>query len=231
MLHARDLRIYTNSTTREVNGWMFDFSLIGLFVASYLTGSVSFAVVVSRVMSLPSPYSYGSENPGATNVLRTGNKLASFLTLFGDGGKGFCAVLCLPVWILPATVWSGNEWAVGLALIGVLLGHVSPLFHAFKGGKGVATAAGGLLALDLRVGFAVFLVWLIVSVVFRYSSLAAISATIMAPVIVFWHLGSIELTGFTITMSLILILRHKQNIINLLNGAESKIGKKDHNSS
>ncbi|MDA0237983.1 MAG: glycerol-3-phosphate 1-O-acyltransferase PlsY [Proteobacteria bacterium] len=209
---------------------LFEISLIGLILASYLTGSVSFAVVVSKLMSLPSPYSYGSENPGATNVLRTGNKVAALLTLLGDGTKGFFAVLYLPLWIISDTVWSGHEWAVGFALIGVLFGHIFPLFHAFKGGKGVATAAGGLLALDLQIGCAVFLIWLIVSVMFRYSSLAAICATFMAPVIIFWHLDNLELTALTSVVSVILILRHKKNIVNLLHGTESKIGKKEKNS-
>ncbi|HBZ19332.1 MAG TPA: acyl-phosphate glycerol 3-phosphate acyltransferase [Betaproteobacteria bacterium] len=230
MSHVSGLRICTNNTIREVKTLIFDVPVIGLIAVSYLVGSVSFAVIVSRVMSLPSPYSYGSENPGATNVLRTGNKLAALLTLLGDGAKGFFAVRCLPGWILPEAFWSGYEWAVGLALIGVLLGHVFPVFHAFKGGKGVATAAGGLLALDFHVGFSVLLIWLIVSVVSRYSSLAALCATLMAPFIVFWHLDNLELAALTVVVSVILTLRHKKNIVNLLNGVESKIGKKDKSS-
>ena len=110
------------------------------------------------------------------------------------------------------------------------MGHVFPVFHAFKGGKGVATAAGGLLALDFHVGFSVLLIWLIVSVVSRYSSLAALCATLMAPFIVFWHLDNLELAALTVVVSVILTLRHKKNIVNLLNGVESKIGKKDKSS-
>lgn len=230
MSRVSGLRICTNNTIREVKTLILDVSVIGLIAVSYLAGSVSFAVVVSRVMVLPSPYTYGSENPGATNVLRTGNKLAALLTLLGDAAKGFFAVRCLPEWILTEALWSGYEWAVGFALIGVLLGHVFPLFHAFKGGKGVATAAGGLLALDFHVGFSVLLIWLIVSVVSRYSSLAALCATLMSPLIVFWHLDSLELAGLTLVVSVILTLRHKKNIVNLLNGVESKIGKKDKSS-
>ena len=105
MSHVSGLRICTNNTIREVKTLIFDVPVIGLIVVSYLVGSVSFAVIVSRVMSLPSPYSYGSENPGATNVLRTGNKLAALLTLLGDGAKGFFEVRCLPGWILPEAFW------------------------------------------------------------------------------------------------------------------------------
>ena len=201
--------------------------MFGLVFTSYLLGSISFAVIVSKVMLLPSPYSYGSENPGATNVLRTGNKLAAFFTLLGDVAKGFLAVKFLPLCILPDTVLSVHApMATGLALIGVLLGHVFPIFHAFKGGKGVATAAGGLLALDLAIGFSVLATWLTVSLVSRYSSLAAICASLVAPFIVFWFTQQLELTFMVSVASAILLLRHKGNIVNLLNGSESKIGKK-----
>jgi glycerol-3-phosphate acyltransferase PlsY len=201
--------------------------MLGLVFASYLAGSISFAVIVSKAMSLPSPYSYGSENPGATNVLRTGNKLAAFFTLLGDMAKGFLAVNFLPLYILPDTVLSAHApVATGLALIGVLLGHVFPIFHAFRGGKGVATAAGGLLALDVTIGFSVLLTWLIVSLVFRYSSLAAICSSLVTPFIVFWLTQQLELTYLVSVASAILLLRHKGNIVNLLNGTESKIGKK-----
>jgi glycerol-3-phosphate acyltransferase PlsY len=201
--------------------------MLGLVFASYLAGSISFAVIVSKVMLLPSPYSYGSENPGATNVLRTGNKLAAFFTLSGDVAKGFLAVKFLPLSILPEIVMSAHApVATGLALIGVLLGHVFPIFHAFKGGKGVATAAGGLLALDLAIGFSVLATWLTVSLVSRYSSLAAICASLVAPFIVFWFTQQLELTFMVSVASAILLLRHKGNIVNLLNGSESKIGKK-----
>jgi glycerol-3-phosphate acyltransferase PlsY len=198
-----------------------------LVFLSYLAGSISFAVIVSKLMLLPSPYSYGSENPGATNVLRTGNKLAAFFTLLGDMAKGFLAVKFLPVCILSdAVLLVHAPVATGLALIGVLLGHVFPIFHSFKGGKGVATAAGGLLALNLAVGFSVLSTWLIVSFVFRYSSLAAICASLAAPFFVFWLTQQLELTYLVSVASVILLLRHKGNIVNLLNGTESKIGRK-----
>ena len=200
---------------------------LGLVFTSYLAGSISFAVIVSKVMLLPSPYSYGSENPGATNVLRTGNKLAAFFTLLGDVAKGFLAVKFLPLCVLPDAVLSVHApMATGLALIGVLLGHVFPIFHAFKGGKGVATAAGGLLTLDLAIGFSVLATWLTVSLVSRYSSLAAICASSVAPFTVFWFTQQLELTFMVSVASAILLLRHKGNIVNLLNGSESKIGKK-----
>ena len=201
--------------------------MLGLAFASYLVGSISFAVIVSKVMLLPSPYSYGSENPGATNVLRTGNKLAAFITLLGDMAKGFLAVKFLPLCVLSDIILSVHgPVATGLALIGVLLGHVFPIFHAFKGGKGVATAAGGLLALDVAIGFSVLATWLIVSLVSRYSSLAAICASLVAPFIVFWRTQQLGLTLMVSVVSLILLLRHKGNIVNLFHGTEPKIGKK-----
>ena len=206
---------------------LLELYMFGLLFASYLAGSISFAVIVSKVMLLPSPYSYGSENPGATNVLRTGNKLAAFFTLLGDMAKGFLAVNFLPLSILPDMVLSTHApVATGLALIGVLLGHVFPIFHAFRGGKGVATAAGGLLALDVTIGISVLSTWLIVSLVFRYSSLAAICSSLVTPFIVFWLTQQLELTYLVSVASAILLLRHKGNIVNLLNGTESKIGKK-----
>ncbi len=201
--------------------------MFGLVVGSYIAGSVSFAVIVSKVMSLPSPYSYGSENPGATNVLRTGNKLAAFFTLLGDMAKGFLAVKFLPLCIFPSTLLPTNEpMATGLALMGVLLGHVFPIFHRFKGGKGVATAAGGLLALNVLVGCAAVSIWLAISIVFRYSSLAAICAALASPFIVFWFTQQLALTYPVSVVSAILLFRHKGNIANLLKGTESKIGKK-----
>ena len=141
-----------------------------IVVAAYLIGSVSFAVVVSKVFGLPDPHTYGSKNPGATNVLRTGNKLAAVLTLVGDGVKGWLAV------------YLGNRIGVAIgdaslatagSALAVFLGHLFPVFHRFRGGKGVATAAGILLALDWRLGVAVLIVWLVVALLTRISSLSA----------------------------------------------------------
>ena len=227
MLRVKDSKIYTNNIILGAKTVAIEMYMAGLVFASYLAGSVSFAVVVSKGMSLPSPYSYGSENPGATNVLRTGNKLAALCTLLGDMAKGFLAVEFLPLCLIPSTVLLGYEPVVtGLALIGVFLGHVFPVFHRFKGGKGVATAAGGLLAVNVLVGFSILSIWLVVSLVFRYSSIAAIVASLAAPFAVFWFTQQLNLTYLVLAVSVILLLRHKANIANLLNGTESKIGKK-----
>lgn len=195
-------------------------------VAGYLIGSLSFAVVVSRLMGLNDPRTYGSKNPGATNVLRSGNKQAAALTLLLDAFKGW-----LPVWWVLAY---GDAWGLGagsVALVGlaVFLGHLFPIFFRFKGGKGVATAAGVLLAYDPVLGLAVLLTWVGVALVFRYSSLAAIVAALSAP---FFYLmgdgllwssdGSIALS--MAVMSVLLLWRHAQNIQRLLSGQESRIG-------
>lgn len=195
-------------------------------VAGYLIGSLSFAVVVSRLMGLNDPRTYGSKNPGATNVLRSGNKQAAALTLLLDAFKGW-----LPVWWVLAY---GDAWGLGagsVALVGLaaFLGHLFPIFFRFKGGKGVATAAGVLLAYDPWLGLAVLLTWVGVALVFRYSSLAAIVAALSAP---FFYLmgdgllwssdGSIALS--MAVMSVLLLWRHAQNIQRLLSGQESRIG-------
>ena len=143
-----------------------------VIAAAYCLGSVSFAVVVSKLMGLPDPHTYGSKNPGATNVLRTGSKVAALLTLIGDAAKGGVAV-----WI--ASYFTDELAAVGLA---AFLGHLYPVFHRFHGGKGVATAAGVLLALDWRVGLGTIITWLVIAFALRYSSLAALIAAIFAPI-------------------------------------------------
>ncbi len=205
-----------------------DFSILFLIVTSYAIGSVSFAVIVSKVMLLPSPYGYGSGNPGATNVLRSGNKLAAALTLLGDALKGAVAVYFIPAWI--STISAARidlDLMAGFALLGVLFGHIYPIFHSFKGGKGVATTFGGLVALDFRVGVSVLFVWLIVSLIFRYSSLAAIFSAVTAPLFVFLLFHDIQLTWVVILVAVILISKHHKNIINLMKGVESKIGDKN----
>src|SRR5262245_62384525 len=147
-------------------------------VAGYLLGSISFAVVVSRLMRLPDPRSYGSKNPGATNVLRTGRKAAAVLTLAGDAGKGWLAV-----WL--ANHLGGDVPAAGLA---VFLGHLYPIFHRFQGGKGVATAAGVLFGFDAWLGLAALGTWIVIALAFRYSSLASLAAAVGAPFYA-WFLG------------------------------------------
>lgn len=198
-------------------------TLFLVWLAAYLIGSVSFAVVVSRLMGLADPHSYGSGNPGATNVLRTGNRKAALFTLLGDVGKGVAAVL-LARWLAPTLGLSGLAiMGVGLA---AFLGHLYPVFHRFAGGKGVATAAGVLLALDPLHGLAVLGTWLAVAYLSRYSSLAALTAAALAPV--YWGLfyGIDASTLIVLIMSLLLIWRHRSNINKLLAGKESRIGSK-----
>jgi glycerol-3-phosphate acyltransferase PlsY len=196
-------------------------------VVSYLIGSISFAVVVSHAMGLADPRSYGSGNPGATNVLRTGNKKAAILTLIGDAFKGW-----LPVWIV-AHFGASFGWdsaaintATALAAIAVFLGHLYPVFFRFQGGKGVATAAGVLLAIHPALGIATLLTWLIIAFFFRYSSLAALVAAVFAPFFQVFLFGPSRISLAVLAMSLLLIWRHRANISKLLAGKESRIGEK-----
>ncbi|CAJ91736.1 putative glycerol-3-phosphate acyltransferase [compost metagenome] len=192
-------------------------------LAAYLIGSVSFAVVVSKLMGLPDPHSYGSGNPGATNVLRTGNKKAAILTLIGDALKGWLAV-----WLAArfGPAYGLNETGLAMVALAVFLGHLFPVYHRFAGGKGVATAAGILLAIDPILGLGTLATWLIIAFFFRYSSLAALVAAIFAP---FFHVlmnGVDVMTGAIFVISVLLIARHRQNIAKLLAGKESRIGEK-----
>ena len=186
-------------------------------IAAYLLGSVSFAIVVSRVMRLPDPRSYGSKNPGATNVLRTGRKTAAALTLLGDALKGFVAVVLCRVY-LPE--------AVPYAALAAFLGHLFPLWHRFQGGKGVATAAGVLFALDWRLGLGTVTTWLIIAAFLRYSSLAALVAALFAPFFAALLFGLGAPFAAVLAMSALLIWRHRENIARLLAGTESRIGVK-----
>lgn len=198
-----------------------------LLVLAYLLGSVSFAVVVSRAMGLKDPRSYGSKNPGATNVLRTGNRAAAALTLLGDAAKGWLAV-----WLatLAAREWGLPGYVVGLAGIAVFLGHLYPVFLKFKGGKGVATALGVLLAFQPWLAAATVATWVIVAFATRYSSLAAIIAAIFAPLYYLFGGGiAWRFDGFTclsiVVISVLLCYRHQANIARLLAGKEDRIGK------
>jgi acyl phosphate:glycerol-3-phosphate acyltransferase len=192
-------------------------------IAAYLVGSISFAVVVSRAMGLADPRSYGSGNPGATNVLRTGNKLAAILTLLGDAFKGW-----LPVWLVVhfGARFGLDSTAIALAAIAVFLGHLYPVFFRFQGGKGVATAAGVLLAIHPALGVATLLTWLIIAFFFRYSSLAALVAAVFAPFFQVFLFGPGRISLAVAAMSALLIWRHRGNISKLLNGQESRIGDK-----
>lgn len=192
-------------------------------VAGYLLGSISFAVVVSKVMGLPDPHSYGSGNPGATNVLRTGSKAAALLTLLGDAGKGWAAVMLARIVGEPMGLDAAGIAAVGVA---AFLGHLYPVFHRFAGGKGVATAAGILLAFNGWLGLATLATWIIIAAFFRYSSLAALVAGVFAPLYAFFLFGASPIVPATLAMALLLIWRHRSNIRKLLAGQESRIGAK-----
>ncbi|MFX1671428.1 glycerol-3-phosphate 1-O-acyltransferase PlsY [Paraburkholderia sp. A2WS-5] len=192
-------------------------------VAAYLIGSISFAVVVSAVMGLDDPRSYGSGNPGATNVLRSGNKKAAILTLIGDAFKGWLAV-----WL---TMRFGprfglGETAVAVSVIAVFLGHLYPVFFRFQGGKGVATAAGVLVAVSPVLGGATLLTWLIVAFFTRYSSLAALAAAVFAPFFCVLMFGAHVIALAILAMSVLLFWRHRTNISKLVSGTESRIGDK-----
>ena len=197
-------------------------------VLAYLIGSVSFAVVVSRFMGLADPRSYGSQNPGATNVLRSGNKLAAVLTLLLDGVKGW-----LPVW---AVVHEGASYDLGAGTVAMValaafVGHVWPVFFRFQGGKGVATAAGVLIGIEPFLGLATLATWLIVAYFSRYSSLAALAAAVFAPAYYFFGNHVVWLADDRVllavaVMSAVLIWRHQANIGKLIRGEESRIGSK-----
>ncbi|MEO8298939.1 MAG: glycerol-3-phosphate 1-O-acyltransferase PlsY [Burkholderiales bacterium] len=198
-------------------------STLAAVVAAYLIGSITFAVIVSRGLGLQDPRSYGSKNPGATNVLRSGNKKAAVLTLLFDALKGF-----VPVWV--AAQWGEGfglaDHAAALVGLAAFAGHLWPVFFRFKGGKGVATAAGVLLGLNPWLGLATLATWLIVAYFFRYSSLAALVSAVFAPV---YH-ALIWRPSFTTlllaVMSALLLWRHAANISKLIAGTESRIGGK-----
>jgi glycerol-3-phosphate acyltransferase PlsY len=185
-------------------------------LGAYLLGSIPFALVVSRAMGLADPRTYGSGNIGATNVLRSGNRRAALLTLLGDLAKGWVAVII-------ARLLGASIEIVALVAFCAFLGHVFPVWLRFNGGKGVATAAGVLIAIDWRLGFAVIVVWLAVAAATRYSSLGAIIAAFFAPVAT-WYLFDISpLLYAVIGIAVLVIFRHKVNIAKLLRGEESKI--------
>ena len=188
-------------------------------LAAYLLGSVPFAMISSKIFGLADPRTYGSGNPGATNVLRSGNKKAALFTLIGDALKGAVAVIVAQLLGLPETL-------IALVALAVFLGHLYPIFLGFKGGKGVATAAGVLLALDPLLGLAVLGAWLAVAYFSRYSSLAAICAAAAAPVISALSHGASNQTLIVGLLGMALIGKHWQNIQRLLAGQESKIGAK-----
>ncbi|TFY99952.1 glycerol-3-phosphate 1-O-acyltransferase PlsY [Ramlibacter rhizophilus] len=197
-------------------------------VAAYLLGSLAFAVIVSRLMGLSDPRSFGSGNPGATNVLRSGSKPAALITLLLDAGKGLVPVLLVKAFGAPYGLESGT---VGLVAVAAFLGHLYPVFFRFQGGKGVATFLGAVFGIDWLLGLATGLTWLIIAFFFRYSSLASLVAAVFAPA--YFLLGDrlawqadAPLVMALVVMGLLLIWRHRANIDRLLKGTESRLGAK-----
>ena len=195
---------------------------LAIIAGAYLVGSVSFAVVVSKLFGLPDPHSYGSGNPGATNVLRTGNKAAAAFTLAGDCLKGFVAV-----WIAHrlGASWGDAPLATAGAAVAVFLGHVYPVFHRFAGGKGVSTAAGVAFALSVPLGVALLVVWLAFALLFRIASLASIAAAVAAPPLGLYFIGNGPEAWALFPIALLLLWRHRENIRKLLAGQERRIGR------
>ncbi|MFZ6743429.1 glycerol-3-phosphate 1-O-acyltransferase PlsY [Undibacterium sp. JH2W] len=192
-------------------------------VAAYLLGSLSFAVVVSKLFGLADPRTYGSKNPGATNVLRSGNKAAAVLTLLGDAFKGWLAV-----WLAMRfqNQFQFDDSSIAIVALAVFIGHLWPVFFKFVGGKGVATAAGVLIGIDIWLGVATLVSWMMVAFAFRYSSLAALVAAIFAPFYYGLLFGpDVKMLAVSI-MSALLVYRHSQNIANLIAGKESRLGSK-----
>jgi glycerol-3-phosphate acyltransferase PlsY len=190
-------------------------------VLAYLLGSISFAVLVSKLMGLNDPRSYGSGNPGATNVLRTGNRTAAVLTLVGDAGKGALAVVLAR---LAADRFGFTDTTLAAVGLAAFIGHLFPVFHGFKGGKGVATAAGMLLALAPWLGLATLATWVVVAVFLRYSSLAAIVAAVFAPLFYLLMARADAVFVMIAIMAALLLWRHQGNIAKLMAGTESRIG-------
>ena len=193
-----------------------------IVIAAYLLGSVSFAVVVSKAFNLPDPHEYGSGNPGATNVLRTGNKVAALLTLVGDGVKGWLAVFLAGV--VGAAVGAA-DWVVPAAALAVFLGHLYPVFHQFAGGKGVSTAAGIVYALHWQLGLVLMVVWLAMAAGFRISSLAALTAAVLMPLGGFYVFGNSPKAWVLVVIGALLFWRHRANIRQLMEGKEKAIGR------
>ena len=199
---------------------MFNVSAV---IAAYLIGSLSFAVIVSKYYGMDDPRTYGSGNPGATNVVRSGKKKAAALTLLGDALKGLVAVVlarCLQ------DALNLSNIAIAAVAVAALVGHMWPLFFGFKGGKGVATALGVLLALSPATALVCAAIWLVMAFGFKVSSLAALAATVAAPLVAFWLMPYPSWAWATVVIAVLVLYRHKSNIQNLLQGKEGKIGDK-----
>ena len=195
---------------------------LAFVVVAYLLGSISFAVVTSRMFGLPDPHSYGSRNPGATNVLRTGNRKAAILTVVGDGAKGWLAVF-LAQTLGPS--FGVADWTLPAVVVAVFLGHLFPVFHRFAGGKGVATAAGIVFALHWPLGLALGVLWLVMAFGFKISSLAALTTAALLPPGAFYVFGNSPLAWATVVIAVMLFWRHRTNIRQLISGSETTIGR------
>ena len=199
---------------------MFNVSAV---IAAYLIGSLSFAVIVSKYYGMDDPRTYGSGNPGAANVLRSGKKKAAALTLLGDALKGLVAVVlarCLQ------DALNLSDITIAAVAVAALVGHMWPLFFSFKGGKGVATALGVLLALSPATALVCAAIWLVMAFGFKVSSLAALAATVAAPLVAFWLMPYPSWAWATVVIAVLVLYRHKSNIQNLIQGKEGKIGDK-----
>lgn len=181
---------------------------------AYLIGSVSFGILASKLFNIADPRTMGSKNPGATNVMRQGNKVAAIFTLLGD-------MLKATILLLIAKFYGVSDSLIVLIAVAVMLGHVYPIYYQFKGGKGVATALGILLGISPVLALSVFIIWIIIFFIWKFSSLAAIGATLSSPIIALWIGLSNQLVFLMCILSLIILVRHKSNIKNLLNGTES----------
>ena len=199
---------------------MFNVSAV---IAAYLIGSLSFAVIVSKYYGMDDPRTYGSGNPGATNVLRSGKKKAAALTLLGDALKGLVAVVLARCLQDALTL---SDITIAVVAVAALVGHMWPLFFGFKGGKGVATALGVLLALSPATALVCAAIWLVMAFGFKVSSLAALAATAAAPLVAFWLMPYSSWAWATVVIAVLVLYRHKSNIQNLLQGKEGKIGDK-----
>ncbi|MCC7040855.1 MAG: glycerol-3-phosphate 1-O-acyltransferase PlsY [Burkholderiales bacterium] len=191
-------------------------------IGAYLVGSISFAMVASRAFGLPDPHDYGSGSPGATNVLRTGNRKAALLTLVGDAVKGWLGVAAAQ-WV--AARAGTPDWTVPAAALAVFLGHLYPVYYRFRGGKGVSTAAGVVFALHWPFGLGLLVVWAVMAFGFKISSLAALTAAALLPLGAFYLFGNTLLAWALVTISALLFWRHRGNIRRLVNGTESVIGR------
>lgn len=198
-------------------------TLIVFILLAYLLGSIPFAVITSRVFRLPDPRTFGSKNPGATNMLRSGNKAAAVLTLLGDAGKGLLVVVLAKHF---APVWGFDDDAIAIMALAVFLGHIWSAFLYFRGGRGVATALGVAIGLNLWTGLLAIATWVIVAAIWRISSLSALVAAVLTPVYAWIFLGFETASTLVIfIISLLLIWRHKSNIANLISGKEARIGR------